>query len=78
MHPYTKKPNLLRVTQELATYEDPDRILAALGAMLGKEPLLEGRTNNERFNALLNRCDHPRTVYNTLLTLAVEGVRRYE
>lgn len=27
-------------------------------------------TNNERFNTLLNNCQHPRTVYNALYALA--------
>ena len=65
----TKRPNLLRVSQELTAYEDPDRVLAALGAMLGKEPLPEGQTNNEKFNTLLNRCGHPRDVHHMLLAL---------
>lgn len=37
----TKMPNLLRIAQELAAYEDPDRVLSALAALLGKEPLPE-------------------------------------
>lgn len=27
-------------------------------------------TNNERFNAMLNSCQHPRAVYNALYALA--------
>lgn len=27
-------------------------------------------TNNERFNALLNNCQHPEAMYNALLALA--------
>ncbi|MCI8476732.1 MAG: hypothetical protein HFE97_00075 [Oscillospiraceae bacterium] len=47
----TKRPNLLRVSQELTAYEDPDRVLAALGAMLGKEPLPEGQIKKAAIGA---------------------------
>ncbi|MDE7261143.1 MAG: hypothetical protein K2N78_03645 [Oscillospiraceae bacterium] len=51
---------------------------AVLAAYAGAEPpaplpVPEGRTNNERFNALLNSCQHPRAVYDTLLAFAEAG-----
>lgn len=77
---YTSRPNLLRVAREIAAMEHPERAVEALGAVLAdsheKEPpasLPEGQTNNERFNALLNSCQNPRTVYNALLAFAEAG-----
>lgn len=76
---YASKPNLLRVAQEIAACENPERIANALMSMLeayaGAEhssplPAPEGQTNNERFNAMLNSFQHPRAVYNALYAFA--------
>lgn len=32
------------------------------------------QTNNQRFNQLLNRCAHPRAMYNALLALGSAGL----
>ena len=75
------KPHLLRVAQEIAAYKNPERIANALMSMLEacaeaepstSLPIPEGQTNNERFNALLNGCQHPRVVYTALYAFAVD------
>ena len=72
-------PNLMRLARELATYEDPDRVLNALGAMLAeykgtKTPKAskapDGEDYNLKFCQMLNSCKHPRAVYNVLWALA--------
>ncbi|MBD5130476.1 MAG: hypothetical protein HDT43_11255 [Ruminococcaceae bacterium] len=78
---YTSRPNLLRVAREIATYKNPERVVNALTAVLaaaGTEspaplPEPEGRTNNEKFNALLNSCQNPRAIYNALAAFAETG-----
>lgn len=35
-------------------------------------PAPEGRSNNEKFNALLNSCENPRAVYNALAALSTK------
>ena len=77
---YTSRPNLLRVAQEIATYKNPDRVVNTLSAVLaaraGAETpaqLPEGRTNNEKFNAILNSCQHPGAVYDALMAFAEAG-----
>lgn len=79
---YTRKPNLLRVAREIASYENPDCVVKALFQMLagcaGTEPpaplpVPEGQTNNEKFNALLNSCQNSRAVYNALAAFAEAG-----
>ncbi len=79
---YTSKPNLPRVAQEIATYKNPERVVNVLTAMLaaytGAEPpaplpVPEGRTNNEKFNAILNSCQNPRAVYDALAAFAKAG-----
>lgn len=76
---YASRPNLMRLARELATYEDPDRVLNALGALLAEhkgtrppETSKESDTkdNNQKFNDLLNSCKDPWAMYNVLLALA--------
>lgn len=76
---YINKPNLLRVAQEIAACKNPERVANMLMAMLEAYaraepptplPVPESQTNNERFNAMLNRCQHPRAAYNALYAFA--------
>ena len=75
------KPNLMRVVREIASYEDPDGVLHALGEMLaahkgtsnpfprtGTAPATT--TNIQRLTDRLNNCQHPRAVFNALAALA--------
>lgn len=76
---YTSRPNLLRVAQEIAAMEHPERAVEALGAVLADSPEKEppatpgGQTNNERFNVLLNSCQDHRAIYNALWAFAEAG-----
>ena len=77
---YTSRPNLLRVAQEIATYKNPERVVNMLSAVLAARAeaaspaqLPEGRTNNEKFNAILNSCQHPRAVYDALAAFTEAG-----
>lgn len=77
------KPNLLRVASELASYGDAswpvaNALMQVLAASMETKPPAplpapEGQTNNARFNALLNNCEKPRAVYNTLLAFSEQG-----
>ncbi len=77
------KPNLMRVASELASFGDASRpvanaLIQVLAAYAGAEPPAplpepDGRTNNQRFNTLLNSCENPRAVYNALLSFAEKG-----
>ena len=79
---YTSRPNLLRVAQEIATYKNPERVVNVLSATLAARaeaaspaplPAPEVQTNNEKFNAILNSCQHPRAVYDALAAFAEAG-----
>lgn len=74
---YASKPNLLRVAQEIAKMDHPGRVVNVLFQVLAGHaeteppaPLPASQTNNERFNAILNSCQHPRAIYNALYALA--------
>lgn len=67
---YAGRPNLWRLSQELAKFGDAAYPIADCMAAVAQ-------TNNHRFNAMLNRCQNPRSVYDALTALApiVEEVR---
>lgn len=79
---YASRPNLLRVATEISKMNHPERVEDALTQPLAAHaetespaplPVPERRTNKERFNAVLNRCENPRAVFNALMAFAEAG-----
>lgn len=77
---YRDRPNLWRLAVELSKLDNPERtvnaLFSAISAYAGTEPpapLPEGRSNNERFNAVLNNCQRARAVYDALSAFAEAG-----
>ena len=65
---YASRPNLPRPVKETAAYDNPDRVPGAILAAPAHE--VPTRSNNERFNTLLNSCQHPGAVYAALIAFA--------
>lgn len=76
---YADKPNLLRLARIIAACKHPGRVADTLAAALTAHraaerpaplPKPENQSNNEKFHALLNSCQDPKAVYDTLAAIA--------
>lgn len=76
---YADRPNLLRLARTIAACKYPGQVADTLTAVLMAHraaerpaplPEPENPSNNEKFHALLNSCQDPKAVYDTLAAIA--------